>query len=226
MFLYKDSFSCIDSFNQLNTSFFNSNFLSSSQFFFSSLNSLYFVLSYNMHLKHQIQPLTLGTYQEWRRVRFRPGFFISGPNPWVKISGPDQARLLSGFFSPSPDLPLPEPTGLTDPVKGLSPISGPTKKKKKRIEAQIYFCHIQPQYSNSILDNVAQMPKPNEKRKKKKKELKPKFTYHHQQQQFLDSLSSQQKNTSLLYFFISKFSLFFFNPRKLQEWSVGLWISH
>ena len=67
---------------------------------------------------------------------------------------------------------------------------------KKRIEAQIYSCHIQLAYSNSSLDNVAQMPSPT-KKEKTKKELKPKFTYHQQQQQqFLDSLSSQQKNTS------------------------------
>ena len=103
--------------------------------------------------------------QEWQRVGFGPGFFIFGPDPRVKISGLDLAHLLCGFFSRGSDLPPPEPTG---PVKGLSPISGPTKKKK-RIEAQIYFCHIQPAYSNSSLDNVAQMPKPNQKRKKEKK---------------------------------------------------------
>ena len=66
-------------------------------------------------------------------------------------------------------------------------------QKKKKFEVQIYFCHIQPAFSNSSLDNMAQIPSPT---KKRKKELKPKFTYHHQQQQFLDSLSSQQKNTS------------------------------
>ena len=63
--------------------------------------------------------------QEWQRVGFGPGFFIFGPDPRVKISGLDPAHLLCGFFSRGSDPPLPEPAG---PVKGLSPISGPTKK--------------------------------------------------------------------------------------------------
>ena len=109
----------------------------------------------------------------------------------AKTHGTNPTRLLSEFFFQGPDPSPPDPAG---PVKGLSPIRGPTKKK---IEAQIYFCHIQPAFSNSSLDNMAQMPSPT---KKRKKELKPKFTYHQQQQQFLDSLSSQQKNTSFYIF--------------------------
>ena len=93
-----------------------------------------------------------------------PGFFIPRPDPWAGL-GP----FTKWVFFRGPDPPPPEPAGL---VKGLTPISGPTKKEKKkrrRIEAQIYFCHIQPTDSNSSLDNVAQMPSPTKKEKRKKK---------------------------------------------------------
>ena len=105
-------------------------------------------------------------HRNGKRVGFGPGFFIPRPDPRAKTCDPDPARLLSGVFFRGPDPAPPEPAG---PVKGLSPISGPTKKKKKRrIEAQIYFCHIQPAYSNSSLDNVAQMQSLTKKEKKKK----------------------------------------------------------
>ena len=79
-------------------------------------------------------------------------------------------------------------------------------KKKRRIEAQIYFCHIQPAYSNSSLDNVAQVPSPTKKEKRKKKieaqiHIPPPTTTT----TFLDSLSSQQKNTSSYIFSYTNF---------------------
>ena len=80
------------------------------------------------------------------------------------------------------------------------------KEKRRRIEAQIYFCHIQPAYSNSSLDNVAQVPSPTKKEKRKKKieaqiHIPPPTTTT----TFLDSLSSQQKNTSSYIFSYTNF---------------------
>ena len=138
-------------------------------------------------------------------VGFGPGFFIPGPDPRAKTRGPNPARSLSGFFFGAQTRPL---WSLWAPLRDWAQLVAQPKKKKKekrrRIEAQIYFCHIQPVYSNSSLDNVAQMPSPTKKEKRKKKfeaqiHIPPTTTT------FLDSLSSQKKSTSSYIFSYTNF---------------------
>ena len=94
----------------------------------------------------------------------RAGFFHTETRPVGQDLWPGPSPFTKRVFFPRPG---------PAPVGPHGPNSWPNQKKKERIEVQIYFCLHSSLYSNSSLDNMAQMPSPT----KKKKELKPKFIF-------------------------------------------------